>query len=215
MRISLSVVIVLLVAVSSSAAQNIYVGPEIGVIGIGASAEVDFGSFSASAEAGMVPVNSVRYEQSGTEYLLDTQTFSGLLLANFKPGGGSFAIGAGLYFGGLNGDGEAQDVGLGYAVGDNLYSASEVGEMQVELEFGGVAPAVMLGVRGSGFNFGLGVAFTGQPEYRMMATGPIRNDPQFLDDVEIELEDVVDVFDKIPVMPLLRIGWQFGVASLN
>lgn len=208
-----AIIVIAAVALSTATAagQAVYVGPQIALLGPGVSAEVDFGLLSGSAEVGWIPVNSVTYEQSGTEYRMDASTVSGLVMLNISAGESPFSFGAGVFFGGWNGDGEAVELGGSVDVGDNTYSAAVVQNMIVEFEFGGVSPAVMLGMRGKGFNFGIGAAFTGKPAYTMRATGSIQNDPQFQADLVDELVDIKDVLDKIPVMPLLRFGWQIGV----
>ena len=195
---------------NQAGAQDFYIGPQIGVPGIGVSAEVDVDYVSLSAEVTWVPVNSVTYEQNGTEYLMDASTVSGLFLVNAAPAGGRFTIGVGVLVGGISGEGEAVRLAGGVDVGDNTYPATSIGNMEVELDFGGVAPAAMLGLRKAGFNFGVGLALTGKPTYTMRATGAIANNPQFQADLELDIADVQDELDRVPFMPLLRFGWQIG-----
>ncbi len=211
MRVATLVAIVTMTALPAFAQTAIYVGPQIGIQGIGLSAEVDLGMLSVSGELGYVPVNSVTYDQNGNEFALDVKPLSGLLMVNFSPGSGRFTLGAGLLAGGLNGDGEATNLRGGTEIGENLYPAGDIGTLNAEVEFGSFSPAVMVGLRKAGFNVGIGVAFSGSPKYTLSSTGSLQNDPQFLNDLDIDIEDVQETFDKIPVLPLLRIGWQIGV----
>lgn len=212
MRAAILVAVLLVTAVPTLAQTDVYLGPQVSTQGIGASAEVRFGMISVSGEVGYLPVNSVTYEQNGNEFKLDVQPVSGLLLVNVFPAG-RFSLGAGVLAGGLMGNGEAQNLRGLIDVGDNSYPAASVGSLTADFEYGGVAPAVMLGLRSGGINVGLGVAFTGTPQYTLDATGSIRNDPDFAADLALDQSDVQDELDKIPVLPLLRIGWQFGVFS--
>lgn len=198
------------VLTNAVSAQDFYVGPQVGVLGLGASAEVDVDFVSLSAEVTWIPVNSVTYEQNGVEYRMDASTVSGLFLVNAAPAGGRFTIGVGILVGGIKGDGEARRLAGSIDVGDNSYPASSIGNMEVELDFGGVAPAAMIGLRKAGFNVGVGLALTGKPTYTMRATGAIANDPQFQADLDVDIADVQDELDKVPFMPLLRFGWQIG-----
>lgn len=198
------------VLTQSVLAQQFYVGPQVGVLGLGASAEVDVDFVSLSAEVTWIPVNSVTYEQNGVEYMMDASTVSGLFMVNTAPAGGRFTIGVGVLVGGWTGEGEAVRLAGGIDVGDNTYPAGSIGNMEVEFDFGGVAPAAMLGLRKAGFNVGVGLALTGKPTYTMRATGSIANDPQFQADLEQDIADVQDELDRVPFMPLLRFGWQIG-----
>jgi hypothetical protein len=202
-----------LVTISSYAQTSVYVGPQIGLLGIGAGVEVDVGPVSFSGEASFLPLTSVAYEQSGTEFEMDTKTFSGLVMVNFAPTPGRFYIGAGVLIGGITADGGARRLRGQVEVGDGRYPATEIGQFNVAFEYDGVAPAAMIGLRGAGINVGLGVALTGKPVYTMTATGSLRNDAQFMVDLETETNNVQEHLDKIPLMPLLRIGWQFGVSG--
>ena len=201
------------ISISSVAQTPVYVGGQIGSLGVGPSVEVDVGPVSISLEGNFVPLTSVAYEQSGTEYDMDAKTFSGLIMVNFAPGAGRFYIGAGVLLGGITGDGESRTLRGAVEVGDNRYPAGDIGQMMVDFEFNGPAPAAMIGLRGSGVNVGLGVALTGIPKYSMTATGTIQSEPQFMLDLDEEIYNVQEHLDKVPLYPLLRIGRQIGVSG--
>ena len=213
MRAFLCAALTAVVSCSSVAQTPVYVGGQIGSLGFGPSVEVDVGPVSISADGNFIPLTSIAYEQSGTEYDMDAKTFSGLIMVNFAPGAGRFYIGAGVLLGGITGDGESRTLRGAVDVGDNRYAAGDIGQMKVDFEFSGPAPAAMIGLRGSGINFGLGVALTGNPKYTMTATGAIQSDPQFMFDLDEEINSVQEHLDKVPLYPLLRIGWQIGVSG--
>ncbi|NNE35180.1 MAG: hypothetical protein HKN13_08095, partial [Rhodothermales bacterium] len=170
MRVILLAAVFAVTTVSASAQNAIYVGPQIGTQGIGASAEVDLGLISASGELAFLPVSSVAFEADDVEFEVDVKPISGLLMVNIGPEGSKFSFGAGLHFGGFNADGQSKNLRGLVDIGDGTYPSSGIGDLEVDFEYGGVAPAVMLGLRGGGFNIGLGVAFTGSPAFTMGAT---------------------------------------------
>ena len=67
-----------------------------------------------------------------------------------------------------------------------------------------------MGWRGSGFNFGLGLAFIKDTEVTLDATGPINSDTFFRSQINRELKDIRNELLYYAV-PIFRIGYQFGV----
>ena len=86
----------------------------------------------------------------------------------------------------------------------------DIGNLTGSFDFGGPAPAFMVGRRSGGFNLGVGVALTGRPQVNLTATGALSEDPQFQADLDREVQAAQAELDRIPVMPLIRLGWQFG-----
>ena len=213
MRKALFVTILAALTIPAAAQNPIFVGAQVGTQGLGVSAEIDLEVVSVSGELGFLPISSVSFENDGTEYKLDVKPLSGLLMVNVGPGSSRFVLSAGLHFGGFNGDGQATNLRGLVDIGDNSYPAPGIDELKVDFEFGGIAPAVMLGLRREGFNFGLGVAITGSPKFTSFATGTLKDDPQFLADLASDVADIQDDLDRIPVLPILRIGWQIGVSG--
>ncbi len=193
------------------AQSEIYVGPQLSLLGPGISGEVKFGTFSVSADIGWVPINSIAFEEDDIDFLINTDFFGAVAMVNFFPGGGNFSIGVGALIGGYKADGTADDLRGDIDIGNGTYDAADIGMLTVDLDYGGPAPVVMLGTRAGGFNIGIGVAISGKPEYLLGATGSIQNSQSFQDDLIHEAADIVEELDKIPVIPLLRLGWMFGV----
>jgi hypothetical protein len=190
---------------------EIFIGPQIGLLGLGASAEVSFGTLSVSGEFGYVPVSQVTLDEDDIEYDIDTDFYGGALMVNYRPGGSRFSIGGGLLLGGYNASGLATDIVDDIEIGDNIYTMAEVGDIRAAIDYSGPAPAIMVGLRGAGLNVGVGVAFTGSPEFTLSATGTEQNSQQFIQDLNTETDAVQDELDILPVLPMFRIGWQFGI----
>ncbi len=71
---------------------------------------------------------------------------------------------------------------------------------------------MMVGWRGEGFNFGLGIALVKNPEIDLRATGPLADDPLLQSEIDREMEDIRDEL-KLSVLPIFRFGYQFGIGS--
>ncbi|GAB5521238.1 MAG: hypothetical protein RhofKO_34890 [Rhodothermales bacterium] len=129
-------------------------------------------------------------------------------MVHLHPGGGRFAIGGGVLIGGVDADGTYtfdDDIDLA----SNRYSGSDVGDLQLEFNYGKVAPVAIFGWVGRGFTFLFGAALAA-PSLEASATGPISGDAQFQQDLDTELNDFTDALNQVPVFPYLRLGWQFG-----
>lgn len=208
----LALLVITLVPVTASGqVVGVFVGPQISGLGIGASAHAKFTQFSVSGEFGIIPINSFDLESDDIEYEIDTKMGGGLLMANFHPGVAGLAFGAGVLIGGYNASGDAIELEGEVEIGDGQYQAVELGTLAGNLDFGGPAPAIMLGRRSGGFNIGVGVAFTGSPKFRLDVTGAIADDPQFQADLEVERKNAQEELNKLPVLPMFRLGWQFGL----
>ncbi len=215
MRIFKNLLIVLFVAGITSVPANgqlvgTYFGPQISALGIGASAQVKLLQFSVSGEFGIIPVNSVNLNSDDINYAIQTNIRGGLVMLNFHPGVLGITVGGGLMFGGYRATGDAEDLLDEVDIGGGIYDASEIGNLLGEFDFGGPAPAFMIGRRSGGFNLGLGVALTGTPKVNLTATGALANDAQFIADLNEEVQSAQSELNILPVMPLVRIGWQFG-----
>lgn len=201
----------MLPSVTTGQVVGVYLGPQVSGLGIGASAQAKFTQLSVSGEFGFIPINSFTIDSDDIEYDVDTRLGGGLLMLNFHPGVAGIAIGAGVLVGGYSADGDAIELVGEVEIGDGMYQAVELGTLAGEIDFGGPAPAIMLGRRSGGFNLGVGVAFTGSPKFNLNVTGPIADDPQFQADLEVERRNAQEELDRIPVLPMVRLGWQFGL----
>jgi len=188
-------------------------GPQISGFGIGASASARVGGYvSLSAELGFLPLSNLTSDVDDIDYVMDPEIFGAILGVHFHPFQGNISVGAGIVFGKYLLDVESEDSSGFVEIGDVEYSASDVGTMKGNFSLEGTWPAVMVGWRGKGFNFGLGIAFIEDPEIDISATGPIASDPVFRVELERETDDIRDEL-KIGILPLFRFGYQFGLSS--
>ncbi len=205
----------LLIVVTTAHAQTtrVSLGPQIGGFGIGAGASARLGEYvSLSAELGFLPLSNISDEVDGIDYVMDPEIFGAILGVNFHPFRGKFSVGAGIVFGKYLLNVESDQITGTIEVGNVEYDASEVGTMIGEFVLEGTWPAVMLGWRGKGFNFGVGVAFVEDPGIDIRATGPIAGDPVFRVELERETNDIQDDL-KLSFLPLIRFAYQFGLGS--
>ncbi len=202
----------LLIGVCHVSAQQVSLGPQLTGLGVGGSASVRLADrVSVSADFGFVPVGDITFDADDIEYSINPDVIGGFLGVNIHPLGNNFSIGAGLFLGGYSGDASSKSLTATVQIGNGEYEAAQIGSLVGEIDWKGPAPAVMLGLRGKGFNVGLGIAFTGPPDFDIDATGPIRNDPSFRNDLDIEIEDARDDVEIVTFLPLFRIGYEFGV----
>jgi hypothetical protein len=192
------VVMALLVSADPSSAQSISVGPQVSLVGIGASASVRLHELaSVSGEFGFVPIGEQSKDVDDIEYSIDPRVAGGLIGVNLHPMGNNFSIGAGVFFGGYSGDAKSEFLaGEIVEIGDGEYDGADVG-----------------GLRGKGFNVGIGIAFSGSPEFGIEATGALRTDPGFQADLDSEIESAQEDIEKVSFIPIFRIGYQFGVSG--
>ncbi|MEM1116987.1 MAG: hypothetical protein AAGJ11_10810 [Bacteroidota bacterium] len=193
------------------------VEPSVGIaltgtgIGVGGTIQAT-STFSVSAEVSAVPfglgidlgeIEDLRYET-------DLQAFSVTVMGHVHPFGGGFALGAGAYIGGygLDGTAEAED---DVEIGDGTYTPDELGTITADIRLGGPAAVVEIGRRGRGVNVGLGVAVPARPRVELAFSGSAAQDPDFQQDVDREVEDIEDELGVVPVLPFLRLGYQFGL----
>ena len=102
-------------------------------------------------------------------------------------------------------------------LGNNDYTAAQVGTLSGRAEPNKISPALTLGWSGKnrrGFMFGFeaGALFQGAMKLDTLnATGTARNDATFRQDLEIERQSLQDDIDKVKVYPILQfaIGYRF------
>jgi hypothetical protein len=131
-------------------------------------------------------------------------------LVDFYPFGGSFRISAGMRsnknrFGGI-----ASPIGNTVELGDDIYTAAEVGNLTGTVKFKKTAPTATLGwggkfTKGLHFGFELGVVAQGSAQLAASSSGTLANDPAFqadLDDKLTEWEEDAKDYKLWPVIQL-------------
>jgi hypothetical protein len=192
---------------------DLSIGPQLSLFGVGAGASLGVGrSLGFSAEIGFLPIGHVKLDpgDSNIDYHSDLNISGGMLGVQLRPFGNNFSLGVGLLVSNYDFDVETDPLTDTVDIGDEEFDGSSVGTLVGTLEHKGTWPAVTIGWRGRGFNIGLGVAFSGEPDYEVHATGPLANEPVFQAALDREIDDVRNDFD-FSIFPILRIGYQFGL----
>jgi len=183
------------------------IGPEVGVrfndhLGVRAAA----GFLSGSGHA----------ESDGNKYDAKARLQSYGAMVDVHPFGGAFRLSAGARI-----NRTRVDLGLtpsgDVTVGEEEYTAAEIGRLTGRAAPKKVAPAVSLGWAGQnrrGFYFGaeLGVLLQGAFKLEQFrATGTLRDDPAFQAALERERVSLQKDVDKVKVWPIaqLALGWRF------
>lgn len=146
---------------------------------------------------------------------LDLQSFGAMV--DVYPFGGGFRISAGARISqnevGLRATPTDQEI----EVGDDTFTAAEVGTLTGRVEANDFAPTLTLGWAGGrsrGLKFGVdaGVMFQGAPSVaELSGNGTLANDPDFRDalaDERAEIEADIDSFKLYPILQF-SIGYRF------
>jgi hypothetical protein len=188
-------------------AGTLGIGPEVGVRfsdRLGVRGNATFLGFGADFDA------------DGNAYRGDLKLKSFGAMVDVYPFGGGFRISGGARINRNRVSVKATPSGF-TNIGDDSYSAAEVGILTGRADVKKFAPALTLGYGGSkrkGFMFGIetGILFQGEARLReFTATGTRANDPVFRASLERERLSLQEDIDKVKVYPILQmmIGWRF------
>jgi opacity protein-like surface antigen len=160
----------------------------------------------------------------GADFDSDDITYDGKLklksfgaMVDLYPFGGSFRVSGGARINHNRARVRATPTGTTVEVGDDTYTAAQIGTLTGRADVRKFAPALTLGWgggRAKGFMFGTeaGVLFQGRARLRQFtATGTLANNQAFRNSLERERLDLQDDIDKVKVYPILQvmIGWRF------
>lgn len=187
----------------------------VGTLGVGAEAALGLGErFGVRAGFAVQP-----WEPSRTfddiEFTLDLGTPSFQALVDLYPLGGGFRLSGGLVHFGSEHEVRGEPTSS-VDIGGQTYTPEQIGvlsgvfETKATAPYAGIGFGRLAGRSGAGFVVDLGVAFQGEPDVRLAASGPISGLPDFqenLADEEREIEDDAEVFRFYPV---LSIGFVIG-----
>lgn len=188
-------------------AGSLGMGPEVGFrfsdhVGIRGSA--NFLNVSGSFES-----DDADYNGS-----IKLKSFGGMV--DVYPFGGNFRVSGGARINRNAVDVSATPNGV-VELGNNVYTATQVGTLNGRAEPNRISPALTLGWSGKnrrGFMFGFeaGALFQGAMKLdTFTATGTARNNATFRQDLEIERRSLQSDIDKVKVYPILQfaIGYRF------
>lgn len=189
------------------------VGVQGGTTGVGVEGEFaasDQLVLRASADFFSYDVDA---SSDDVDYEGDLDLNQGGLFVDFHPRGSSFFVSGGLYFGDRSAEVRATAQGP-VEIGNTVFTAAQVGELQGEADIGDVAPFVGVGFNNTfttagqvGFKVLVGAAFGEDPDVSLSRVGgvalPANIQTQLdaeLRNEEAELEDDLEGYNILPVV---------------
>ena len=212
-------------AAGSAAAQTresrFALGANVGTTGLGIEAQFKVNP-KVTLRGGF---DSLQFDEEveGDDILYDGELdFStGGAFLDFHPTGGAFFLSAGAYFGDrqVNVSGTPAP-GSTVEIGDDTFTAAQVGTLEGSMDFGGTAPFVGLGWNNTfttdrrwGFKFLVGAAFGDDPDAELARVGgsPLSPADQARLDAELDAEEmeIEEETDGFTVFPVVQLGLSF------
>jgi hypothetical protein len=198
---------------STAAAQGMSASGHVGTLGIGADVSIGIlPRVALRAGANVQPWKPKReIDDIDFELTLPSPSFLGAvdirLLGPLRISGGLVSFGSDIEVTGQL----TEDV----EIGDATYSPEQIGALSGLFETRSLAPWVGIGLAksvgpGVGFLLDLGVAFTGEPDVSLSASGPIANDPTFQANLRQEEQNLQDDAKLVKLYPIVSIGMSIG-----
>jgi hypothetical protein len=208
---SLIVTIVFCAGLSTQAhAETHAVGFRVGMLGLGV--EYAYRVSDRISVRGGLNGSGVSFDEteSGIDYGFDLDFDSVSVGVDVYPLKGKFRVSAGV----LKNDSGLSAIGTpgqDYAIGDDTYTAAEVGTLTGRVGFGSTAPYLAVGWdwlrdKKVGVALDIGLLKQGAPVVSMRADGPIASDPQFMDDLAAETLELQQSLDDLDVYPYAMFG---------
>lgn len=219
LKLGAAVAVTALMIASSADAQDrrFALGANVGTTGLGIEAQFKV-SPKVTLRGGF---DSLQYDEEveGDGILYDGELdFSTAgAFVDFHPTGGAFFLSGGAYFGDRQVNVSGTPVaGSTVEIGDDTFTAAQVGTLEGSMDFGGTAPFLGLGWNNTfttdrrvGFKFLVGAVFGSDPDAELVRVGGSTLSPADqarlqaeLDAEEIEIEEEVDGFSVFPVVQL-------------
>ena len=167
-------------------------------------------NFSASLDLNILPLPDWRGIIDGVKYELSPTVRGGLMLLNYHPFATKFSLGVGMLFGGYTLDGQSTENNGTFSLGNQTYPASLVGTLTGTFESNRPTLALQIGWRGKGFNASFGIS-PFNTSANLTASGPAGSNPVFQNDVEEEIDRIKNEIERFPLLPYIRIGYQFSL----
>lgn len=193
---------------------DIAVGAKVSTLGFGADVTVGITS-NINARTGF---NAYNYNgestRSNVTYDFDLDLLSFPILLDWHPLGEDSGIR--LSSGILINKNKVKATALSqnsYTIGDREYSQIQVGKLNGAVDINALTPYVGFGWGNpfrdeSGFSvsFDIGVAFQGNPDLSLTATGPIASDTTFQSDLKKEIQSLKDDTGELKLYPVISLG---------
>lgn len=219
LKLGTAIAAIAMMAASGALAQDgrFALGANVGTTGLGVEAQFMVNP-KVTLRGGF---DSLRFDQEveGDDILYDGELdFStGGVFVDWHPTGNAFFVSGGAYFGDRNLSVSGTPTpGTTVQIGDDDFTAEEVGTLAGSLDFGGTAPFIGLGWNNTftrdrrvGFKFLVGAAFGSDPEATLARVGgmtlPPADQARLEDELaaeEMEIESEADGFTAFPVVQL-------------
>jgi len=152
--------------------------------------------------------NSSTGNESDIKYDIDLNLQTIAAIADYHVFGNGFVLSAGLIYNGNNLDFDAQLASGDHDIGDNTYSADEIGSLKGEVTFNKIAPYIGMGYSnvtrsaGWGFSTELGALYQGEAKVDLSTTGTLATLLADVENEEKELESDLGDAKWYPVISL-------------
>jgi hypothetical protein len=197
--------------------QDLGVGVRAGFQGFGGEAALGLSrSFALRGGFGVFPIDFTS-QYSGVSYTVTPPSSIGTLGIDVYPGGRGFRLMGGFMARSGNVELQSGDLAEGgpVEIGDEEYPQS--GFITGVLKTKSMAPFVGIGfgrhtVPGLGMFLDFGVAFVGDPEVELDASGDIREVPGFIENLRKEEQEIEDAGGSfLKYWPVFSVGIKLGV----
>jgi hypothetical protein len=228
----------LLLPVAAVAEEDISVGAQVGIFGIGANAKYKINDqFGVRASFDMFSVNDYEIEddETNTKYNFDLKLQDIMITGDYHPWKGAFKTSAGLIVNSSALDGEITPAtSQEFEFQGHTYSTDDIAKVNAKVDFDPVAPYVGIGwdtsfnkLKGFGFTFDIGVIYQGsaQVDYTVnykelektgnatvdQAAEDIRDEliQNINQDLEKEKVSLQEELDKYELLPYISIGFNY------
>lgn len=150
------------------------------------------------------------------DYEGELELNQGGLFVDWHPGGSSFFVSGGAYFGDRSADVRAT-ASAPVEIGDVVFTPAEVGELQGEADLGDVAPFVGVGWNNTfttagrvGFKVLAGAAFGEDPDVSLRRVGGAPLPPATQAELDAQLrneeEEIESDLEDYNILPILQVG---------
>ncbi|MCM8820546.1 MAG: hypothetical protein NC932_01145 [Candidatus Omnitrophica bacterium] len=201
--------------VMAQEAPSVGLGVKVGTPGPGVEIGIPF----TPNIGGRLGLNYFTYSydttQEGIKYDANLTLFSIAGLIDWHPTGGSFRVTGGLLYNGNELTGKAKiEEGGTIKIGDIEYTDTEVGTLKAKADFDDLSPYLGIGWDTSfgaekqwGFICDLGVIYHNSPNIKLTSKGgTLSSDPDFLDELKKEQEELEDSIEDFKLYPVITLG---------